>query len=89
MDAVRLCRPDVLFVTSPNNPTGQSIPLDDLRAVLAAAPGIVVVDEAYGEFRTGGRSAVGLLAAGALVALGPAYVRHYELVRNLILIPAP
>lgn len=42
--------PDVVFVTSPNNPTGQSVSLADLRAVLAAAPGIVVVDEAYVEF---------------------------------------
>ncbi|MGH3932034.1 MAG: aminotransferase class I/II-fold pyridoxal phosphate-dependent enzyme, partial [Pseudonocardiaceae bacterium] len=48
--AVERHRPDVLFVTSPNNPTGQAIPPDDLRAVVAAAPGIVVVDEAYGEF---------------------------------------
>ena len=43
-------RPDVVFVTSPNNPTGQSISLDDLRPVLDAAPGVVVVDEAYAEF---------------------------------------
>jgi histidinol-phosphate aminotransferase len=43
-------QPDVLFVTSPNNPTGQSIPPDELREVVAAAPGIVVVDEAYAEF---------------------------------------
>jgi histidinol-phosphate aminotransferase len=43
-------KPDVVFVTSPNNPTGQSVTLDDLRAVLDAAPGIVVVDEAYAEF---------------------------------------
>ncbi|MGV9826275.1 MULTISPECIES: histidinol-phosphate transaminase [unclassified Gordonia (in: high G+C Gram-positive bacteria)] len=42
--------PDVVFLTSPNNPTGQSIPNDGLRAVIAAAPGIVIVDEAYGEF---------------------------------------
>jgi len=42
--------PDVVFVTSPNNPTGGSIPLDDLRRVLDAAPGIVVADEAYAEF---------------------------------------
>ncbi|MGW5050153.1 histidinol-phosphate transaminase [Actinokineospora sp. NPDC004072] len=42
--------PDVVFVTSPNNPTGQSIPLADLRALVAAAPGVVVVDEAYAEF---------------------------------------
>ncbi|MCR3719039.1 MULTISPECIES: histidinol-phosphate transaminase [Prauserella salsuginis group] len=43
-------RPDVVFVTSPNNPTGGSIPLADLEAVLQAAPGLVVVDEAYAEF---------------------------------------
>ncbi|EGD55925.1 histidinol-phosphate transaminase [Gordonia neofelifaecis] len=43
-------RPDVVFVTSPNNPTGGSVPLDDLRAIIGAAPGIVIVDEAYGEF---------------------------------------
>jgi len=42
--------PDVLFLTSPNNPTGQSIPAGQLRELVAAAPGIVVVDEAYGEF---------------------------------------
>ena len=59
--AVARHRPDVLFVTSPNNPTGQAIPPDDLRAVLAAAPGIVVVDEAYGEF-CARPSVVGLLA---------------------------
>ncbi|QUH00827.1 histidinol-phosphate transaminase [Saccharopolyspora erythraea] len=43
-------RPDVVFVTSPNNPTGQSVSVDDLRPVLDAAPGVVVVDEAYAEF---------------------------------------
>ncbi|MGH3780473.1 MAG: aminotransferase class I/II-fold pyridoxal phosphate-dependent enzyme, partial [Pseudonocardiaceae bacterium] len=48
--AIKEHSPDVLFVTSPNNPTGQSVPPDDLGAVLAVAPGIVVVDEAYGEF---------------------------------------
>ncbi|MFI6047768.1 histidinol-phosphate transaminase [Nocardia sp. NPDC051321] len=42
--------PNVVFVTSPNNPTGHSIPQDDLARILEAAPGIVVVDEAYGEF---------------------------------------
>ncbi|RZS34880.1 histidinol-phosphate aminotransferase [Herbihabitans rhizosphaerae] len=43
-------QPDVVFVTSPNNPTGQSVPLDDVREILRAAQGIVVVDEAYAEF---------------------------------------
>ncbi|WP_280188806.1 histidinol-phosphate transaminase [Nocardia gipuzkoensis] len=54
-------RPDVVFVTSPNNPTGHSIPPQDLARILAAAPGIVVVDEAYGEF-SAQPSAIGLIA---------------------------
>ncbi|WP_149360897.1 histidinol-phosphate transaminase [Lolliginicoccus suaedae] len=53
-------RPDVVFVTSPNNPTGHSIPLAGLRRILEAAPGVVVVDEAYGEF-SAVPSAVGLI----------------------------
>jgi histidinol-phosphate aminotransferase len=44
-------RPDIVFLTSPNNPTGTALPLEAIEAVLAAAPGMVVVDEAYGEFR--------------------------------------
>ncbi|MDT5084575.1 MAG: histidinol-phosphate aminotransferase, partial [Mycobacterium sp.] len=43
-------RPDVVFVASPNNPSGQSVSLPDLRRLLDATPGIVIVDEAYGEF---------------------------------------
>ncbi len=58
---IREKRPDVVFVTSPNNPTGASIPLDELRTVLDAATGIVVVDEAYAEFSPQ-PSAVELLA---------------------------
>jgi histidinol-phosphate aminotransferase len=43
--------PDVVFVASPNNPSGQSIPLADLRRLLDAMDhGILIVDEAYGEF---------------------------------------
>jgi histidinol-phosphate aminotransferase len=53
-------RPDVVFVTSPNNPTGQSVSLSDLRRLLDVAPGIVIVDEAYGEF-SAQPSAVALL----------------------------
>lgn len=59
--AVAEHQPDVVFVTSPNNPTGQSVTIDDLRAVLQAAPGVVVVDEAYVEF-SDAPSAITLLA---------------------------
>jgi histidinol-phosphate aminotransferase len=54
-------RPDVVFLASPNNPSGQSVPLEDLRRLLDVAPGIVIVDEAYGEFSSE-PSAVRLLA---------------------------
>ena len=52
--AVRELRPDVVFLTSPNNPTGTALPLGAVRAVCACAPGMVVVDEAYAEFRRAG-----------------------------------
>ncbi|BBY67405.1 histidinol-phosphate transaminase [Mycolicibacterium helvum] len=53
--------PDVVFVASPNNPSGQSIPLADLRRLLDAMNhGILIVDEAYGEFSSQ-PSAVGLI----------------------------
>jgi histidinol-phosphate aminotransferase len=44
-------RPSVVLLASPNNPTGTALPLADIEALLEAAPGVVVVDEAYGEFR--------------------------------------
>ncbi|MGE2813761.1 histidinol-phosphate transaminase [Mycobacterium heidelbergense] len=43
-------RPDVVFIASPNNPSGQSVSLADLRRLLDVVPGILIVDEAYGEF---------------------------------------
>lgn len=48
--AVAERQPDVVMVASPNNPSGQSVSLADLRRLLQVAPGMVIVDEAYGEF---------------------------------------
>ncbi len=62
VDAIRCEAPDVVFVTSPNNPTGQSLSLADLRRLLEAMTGgVLIVDEAYGEF-SAQPSAVGLLS---------------------------
>ena len=62
---VREHEPHVVFLCSPNNPTGTALGLDVVQAVLEAAPTtVVVVDEAYAEFaRPGTPSAVELLAA--------------------------
>ncbi|HYI45938.1 MAG TPA: histidinol-phosphate transaminase [Actinomycetota bacterium] len=43
-------RPEIVVVCSPNNPTGDCEPLSTVAALLEAAPGLVVVDEAYAEF---------------------------------------
>ncbi|HCA87747.1 MAG TPA: histidinol-phosphate transaminase [Streptomyces sp.] len=47
-------RPDVVFITSPNNPTGTAVEagtaLALYEAAQAAKPSLVVIDEAYGEF---------------------------------------
>ncbi|MGW0700549.1 histidinol-phosphate transaminase [Streptomyces sp. NPDC002867] len=47
-------RPDVVFVTTPNNPTGTAVDADTVLALYEAAqaakPSLVVVDEAYVEF---------------------------------------
>ncbi len=49
-EVVKAEEPDVVFLTSPNNPTGTAMPLAVAEAVCAVAPGMVVVDEAYAEF---------------------------------------
>ncbi|MCD4526363.1 histidinol-phosphate transaminase [Nocardioides sp. cx-173] len=60
---IREQRPAVVLLPSPNNPTGTALPPEAVGALCAAAgDGLVVVDEAYGEFRrTGVPSALELL----------------------------
>jgi len=59
---IRRTQPDIVFLTSPNNPTGTAAPMELIEAVCAAAPGLVVIDEAYAEFaREGTVSALTLL----------------------------
>lgn len=41
---------DLVILTSPNNPTGDVLPIDLALEVCAACPGLVMVDGAYGEF---------------------------------------
>ncbi|MFO1282043.1 MAG: histidinol-phosphate transaminase [Burkholderiales bacterium] len=43
-------RPALVWLASPNNPTARVVPLATIERVLAAAPGLVVVDEAYADF---------------------------------------
>ncbi|RFS14958.1 histidinol-phosphate transaminase [Emticicia sp. C21] len=56
----QVTEPSLIILTSPNNPTGASLPLTTLKTLLNQHPGCVfMVDEAYGEF--GGESALPLV----------------------------
>ncbi len=64
--AIEEHQPAVLFLASPNNPTGNRLDLGALETLCARTPGVVVLDEAYYRFstQTAGRSRV--LEAGAI-----------------------
>ena len=59
--------PVVTFLCSPNNPTGRAEPEQVVEQVLTIAPGLVVVDEAYGQFCSW--SALSMLGAGDRLAV--------------------
>lgn len=62
VSAVRSVSPQVVFLASPNNPTGTAQELAVIEEILRAFDGMVVVDEAYAEFRREGvASAVSLI----------------------------
>lgn len=50
IDAIQLHRPDIVFLCSPNNPTGNSNRAEEVIAICAASPALVILDEAYAEF---------------------------------------
>ncbi|OZI47223.1 histidinol-phosphate transaminase [Bordetella genomosp. 5] len=51
--AIERTQPKVVFLAVPNNPTGGTWTEPQIRAILAAAPGLVVIDEAYQPFADG------------------------------------
>ncbi len=56
--------PDIVFLCTPNNPTGTSIGLDVIEAAYDNCSGIVIVDEAYAEFSRPAKSSAMTLLAG-------------------------
>jgi histidinol-phosphate aminotransferase len=50
VERVLALEPDITFLCSPNNPTGRVERREDVVAILDRAPGLLVLDEAYGQF---------------------------------------
>ncbi|MGI8425899.1 MAG: histidinol-phosphate transaminase [Actinomycetota bacterium] len=61
VDAIAAHRPDIVFLCSPNNPTGNSCSPDDIQSICKAASGMVILDEAYVEFSDTPNSSIQLL----------------------------
>ena len=53
LQAIETHRPALVFLAYPNNPTGNLFDADDVRAILQATDGLVVLDEAYAPFAGG------------------------------------
>jgi histidinol-phosphate aminotransferase len=69
--------PSVVFVCSPNNPTGNAQPVDVVEGLAAGGDSLVIVDEAYVEF--GGRSAAGLVGRYPNVAVVRTFSKAFAL----------
>lgn len=50
LEAIDWCKPALVFLAYPNNPTGNLFKEIEIEKVIAAAPGLVVIDEAYQPF---------------------------------------
>jgi histidinol-phosphate aminotransferase len=68
---------DVVFVCSPNNPTGTAQPIDTIAGLAAATEALVIVDEAYADF--GSESALPLVAEHANVAVVRTFSKAFAL----------
>ena len=71
-------RTRMVFLNTPNNPTGQLIPIEDLKRIAEAAPhAVVIIDEAYIEF--GGTSFLPELSRYPNVLVGRTFSKAYGL----------
>ena len=77
VDEALAAAPDVVFVCSPNNPTGTAQPLAVVAHLAAATDALVIVDEAYVEF--GGESALKLVADHPNVAVVRTFSKAFAL----------
>ena len=69
--------PAITFLCSPNNPTGRLDDSAEVDAVVSLAPGLVVVDEAYGQFAPW--SALSLVCEGGSVAVTRTYSKTWSM----------
>jgi histidinol-phosphate aminotransferase len=73
-------RTRVIWLTNPNNPTGQVIPTEDVARIAAAAPdAVVMVDEAYADFSDTTLIGTDLLSRSPNIVVGRTFAKAYGL----------
>ncbi len=77
--AVVAVAPEIVFICSPNNPTGNAQPLSAIVAIAQRLPdALVIVDEAYGEFAPAA-SAQALIATNRNIAITKTFSKAFAL----------
>lgn len=69
--------PKIVFVCSPNNPTGRVYPIEEIRTIADNNPFITAVDEAYSDFADGFVSAMTLIKSNPRVAVLKTFSKAY------------
>ena len=77
VDRVLALGPELTFLCSPNNPTGRVERREDVEQVLSRVPGLLVVDEAYGQFASW--SALDLVSDDAPVVVVRTYSKTWSM----------
>jgi histidinol-phosphate aminotransferase len=77
LPAIAAADPSIVFLNSPNNPTGNMIPVETIEAVCQGGDYLVVVDEAYGEFA--GQTCLPLTAKYKNLALVKTFSKAFRL----------
>ena len=61
IEAVRELKPRLMIFASPNNPTGTSLPAEDIKTLAEETPGLLAIDEAYIDFSSDSRGCIDLI----------------------------
>ncbi len=91
LDAIAVHRPKIVFICSPNNPTGRVYPLEDILRIAKSNEGITVVDEAYADFSPDFRSTVPSIADNPRIVVLRTFSKAYGIAgaRLGILVASP
>lgn len=77
-------RPKIVFICSPNNPTGRRYDIDVIREIADYNPSLTVIDEAYADFDPSFVSAYTLLKDNERVAVLRTFSKYWALAASRI-----